>query len=505
MRFAFQSVARNLPIFMADSADHLTGKTGLTLTIEASKDGGSFASITPTVTELAHGWYLLALTTSHTDTIGDLALHITASGADPSDVLLQVVSPTRGLAGTALPDAECLYNASLLTVGENEGQLSTKTDGIAFADAVQINNSATAASNARNFFDGTGYAGTNNVIPTVTNLSNLPTAPANWLTATAIENGAFTAAKFASGAFDAVWSVATRSLTTFGSLIADIYTYFTGDSRQNTFRADVSGLAEAADLDDVASDVAAIKVTTDKLDDTLEDNSGTYRFTAAALAEAPTGGSAPTESEIYTYFTSENRDDAFKADVSGLALETSLQGLITTVGAAGAGLTAIPWNSAWDAEVQSEVTDALDAFGWATTEVILTSAYDAAKTAASQGDVTDARDAILLEGANWVTADVSGLSTFDPATQQVTVATNNDKTGYALASDGLDAISITEPTGMATTFREMVIASWMIGYGKQIKDGDAGTIEVYAADGTTVVTTQTYTVVGEVETVNRGT
>ena len=32
------------------------------------------------------------------------------------------------------------------------------------------------------------------------------------------------------------------------------------------------------------------------------------------------------------------------------------------IGAAGAGLTAIPWNAAWDAEVQSEVTDALNAY-----------------------------------------------------------------------------------------------------------------------------------------------
>lgn len=32
------------------------------------------------------------------------------------------------------------------------------------------------------------------------------------------------------------------------------------------------------------------------------------------------------------------------------------------IGAAGAGLTAIPWNAAWDAEVQSEATDALNAY-----------------------------------------------------------------------------------------------------------------------------------------------
>lgn len=73
-------------VFMTSSTDHVTGATGLTLTITASKDGGAFGSITPTVTERGSGWYNLALTTSHTDTDGDLALHITAAGADPSDL-----------------------------------------------------------------------------------------------------------------------------------------------------------------------------------------------------------------------------------------------------------------------------------------------------------------------------------------------------------------------------------------------------------------------------------
>lgn len=84
------STARNLPVFLADSSDHITGKTGLTLTIKVSKDGGAFASITPTVTELGDGWYNLALTTTHTNTLGDLAFHITATGADPCDFKLPV-------------------------------------------------------------------------------------------------------------------------------------------------------------------------------------------------------------------------------------------------------------------------------------------------------------------------------------------------------------------------------------------------------------------------------
>jgi hypothetical protein len=87
-----QSTARDLMIFLTDSSDHITGKTGLTLTITASKNGAAFGSITPTVTERGNGFYSLALTTSHTDTLGDLALHITGTGADPADIILQVVA-----------------------------------------------------------------------------------------------------------------------------------------------------------------------------------------------------------------------------------------------------------------------------------------------------------------------------------------------------------------------------------------------------------------------------
>lgn len=77
---------------MTDSSDHVSGKTGLTLTITASKDGGVFASISPTVTERVDGWYNLALTAPHTDTLGDIAIHVTATGADPSDMLCRVTA-----------------------------------------------------------------------------------------------------------------------------------------------------------------------------------------------------------------------------------------------------------------------------------------------------------------------------------------------------------------------------------------------------------------------------
>ena len=80
----------NVMVFLTDSTDHVSGATGKTLTIYASKNGGTFASITPTVTERGYGWYNVALSAVHCNTLGELALHIEASGADPADAKYNV-------------------------------------------------------------------------------------------------------------------------------------------------------------------------------------------------------------------------------------------------------------------------------------------------------------------------------------------------------------------------------------------------------------------------------
>lgn len=91
MHFLKKFTAKDIVIVMEDSAGSF--KTGLTLTITASKNGGSFSSISPTVTELSNGSYKIALTTSHTDTAGELWLYITATGAEPQYVACIVEAP----------------------------------------------------------------------------------------------------------------------------------------------------------------------------------------------------------------------------------------------------------------------------------------------------------------------------------------------------------------------------------------------------------------------------
>jgi hypothetical protein len=118
------------------------------------------------------------------------------------------------------------------------------------ADAVALSGDTAAADNAESYFDGTGYAGTNNTIPTVTAITNTVNAAVtslgnNVITTASITDGAITEAKvaddvnvnvrtitngaivaasFAAGALDAVWSTAARTLTAFGTVAADAAT-----------------------------------------------------------------------------------------------------------------------------------------------------------------------------------------------------------------------------------------------------------------------------------------
>lgn len=70
-------------------------------------------------------------------------------------------------------------------------------------------------------------------------------------------------------------------------------------------------------------------------------------------------GHTPQTGDSYALANGASGFVAIKNQVA--AIETDTQDLQTQVGTDGAGLTNLPWNAAWDAEVQSEVFDALNA------------------------------------------------------------------------------------------------------------------------------------------------
>lgn len=86
-----------------------------------------------------------------------------------------------------------------------------------------------------------------------------------------LDDSLLTAAKFASGAFDAVWSVSTRSLTTFGTLVSDIWsavtrtiTDKTGFALTSGERTSIANEVEAQIIDDTDSE-KVLQAITDKI------------------------------------------------------------------------------------------------------------------------------------------------------------------------------------------------------------------------------------------------
>jgi hypothetical protein len=128
-RYLAQSTAASVRVVMISSTDHITGVEGLTLTVKAAKAGTSaLTDITAgvTVTDIDDGIYDVALSTSHTDTLGPLSLRVTATGADESDV-------------------QCLVEPPL-----------TVANGAVNADTVFISGDSTAADRLETMLDGTG-------------------------------------------------------------------------------------------------------------------------------------------------------------------------------------------------------------------------------------------------------------------------------------------------------------------------------------------------------------
>lgn len=183
MRILKQSTAASVMVFMTDSTDHISGKASLTLTITASKNGAAFGSISPTVNDRGSGWYELQLTTSHTDTLGDLALHITSTGADPSDLVCYVV--VRHLADLAWP----------ATSGRS---MTVESDGMVYADAREWMGSAP---NALQSGRVDAYGGA---------------LAANVITSTAINAGAIASGKIGAGA------ITSTEATSVGNVTGDV-------------------------------------------------------------------------------------------------------------------------------------------------------------------------------------------------------------------------------------------------------------------------------------------
>jgi hypothetical protein len=139
-----------------------------------------------------------------------------------------------------------------------------------------------------------------------------------------------------------VWAVGTRTITGGTVTLVDA-----GAIDADSFAADaINDAALAADaVTSIQSGLATAAALT-TVDDFLDTE-------IAAL----TTNLATANTNITTI------DDLLDTELA--AVKTVVDAILVdtdVIGALGAGLTAVPWNAAWDAEVQSEATDALNAY-----------------------------------------------------------------------------------------------------------------------------------------------
>jgi hypothetical protein len=242
--------------------------------------------------------------------------------------------------GTAVGSTE--VRANLINIAGVAVSTTTAQLGV---NVVQLSTDATAADNAEAFFDGTGYAGTGNVIPTVTTLTGHTAQTGDNFARLGAPAGVSVSADIAAVKTDTGNWVTRITSTLFSGItsLAQWMGLIAGKQVGNT--------TARTELRATGAGSGTFDETTDSLE-ANRDNIGTA---GAGLTAA---------------------DDAVITliGVAGAGL-TDLGGMSTTMkaqveaevddalgGGTGTALTAIPWNAAWDAEVQSECADALVAY-----------------------------------------------------------------------------------------------------------------------------------------------
>jgi hypothetical protein len=223
--------SKKVILYMVDDSDHVSPETGLTLTVRVSKNGGAFAAGAGSVAELEDGLYAYTFGAGDVDTLGPVVIKATATGADQCVVEGRVVAfdpddasalglgrldaaITSRLAAADVPD-----HFSSLAITETTGKVTVNNVDECKADVSGLATSAEIA--ALNDFDPATekveIAGTKNRLDDLNDIdgSSVTVTTNNDKTGYALTTGE------RSSIADAVWAATTRTLSSFGTLVAD--------------------------------------------------------------------------------------------------------------------------------------------------------------------------------------------------------------------------------------------------------------------------------------------
>lgn len=296
----------------------ITGASGLDS--EVSKDGAAFADCTNEATEIgSSGTYFLDLTSTEMNTDNAVVVVKTSSTG--------AVIPTFSINPQELGDIKVDVQSLLGTAWLTPGTAGTPDVNVKLWNALATVALPLVPTTAGRTLDvaATGEAGLdfNNIL---------------------LSNGAPAAGIDASGTLSGTHSSTTADLGA-NAPATDI----TG----MTLHFPTHHLSRVVSSYNTGTGVATFASTTETLA-----NSDPWYLSATAPSTGGAGGGDATEAkqDIIIAVLGTPAGASLAADIAAVEAQTD------DIGTAGAGLTAIPWNAAWDAEVQSEVTDALNAY-----------------------------------------------------------------------------------------------------------------------------------------------
>ena len=327
-----------------DDTDGKTAETGLTISqadVRLSKAGGDFAQKNESSAS-AHdeiGYYIVALDATDTNACGELLVAVHESGALPVFKTFQVLEET--IYDSLFATSAAAFDANQrVDVAKIEG--SDATDQVnAACDAAMADYDAPTKAEM-----DSAFSTTDGKIDTVdTEIEAIKTVVDGVLVDTAVIGAA--GAGLTAVPWNSAWDTEVQSECT--DALADIHldqlvasAVSATDVVDDSIVAKLVSKEATADWDDFNNTTDSLQAIRDRGDD---------EWTTGA------GGSSPTVAEIRAEMDSNSTklasilEDTAEIGTAGAGL--------TEAGGTGDQLTAVPWNSSWDTEVQSECTDAL--------------------------------------------------------------------------------------------------------------------------------------------------
>ena len=338
---------------MVDDTDGKTAETALTISqadIRLSKNGGDFAQTNNSAgaTHDENGYYDIPLDSTDTGTLGRLRVAVSESGALPvwQDFLVVTANVYDSLVGGS---DKLDVNAAELggtaqtgnDVGADVNEILTDTGttlDTLIKDIPTVSEFEARTKPTADYFDPAADAVANvTTVGTTTNLTNLPTMPADWLTASGLKADAvaeiqaglaleatLTAIKgvgWTDETLVALMTAIEAIVPGSGATAQEVWEYVTRTlTDPNSYKADVSELATTSHLQEVENKIDGVDAVADAIN--------------TKTSNLPASPAPANEYDARMTAIQADLDNTaqYKADVSGLALEATSQSILEDTG-----------------------------------------------------------------------------------------------------------------------------------------------------------------------------